>query len=294
MRRKITVVGAGNVGATSAQRLAERDYADVVLVDTDPDRALRLSVDMNVTGAVAGYVPNVKGSDSYADLSGSDVVVMAIDAGDKNAEVARGIAAEVHDRAPDAVLIIVSNPLEEVCHAVYEVLRFPRERVIGLAGTLHSAALRMLLAAELGVSPRDVDAIVLGGHADTMVPLLSCATVSGLSIRRRLPEAVIDDCVRRVREAAAPREAALAPVYAPAAAIVEIVDAIVLDQWRVLPCATLCKTEYGYENVFVGLPVKLAAGGIKEIVEVEMDEDERRQVDAAVKAVEDSVGAVVR
>jgi malate dehydrogenase len=181
-----------------------------------------------------------------------------------------------------------------VCHAVYDVLQFPRERVVGLAGALHSAGLRMLLGRELGVSPRDVDAIVLGGHADTMVPLLSCATVSGIAIRKRLPDAAIDDAVRRVREAATPREAELAPLYAPAAALAQMVDAVVLDQNRVVPCVALCKGEYGFEEVFVGLPTKLAAGGIAEIVQMDLDDDERGQLAESARTVAESVGVKAR
>src|SRR5215213_9372167 len=178
MRRKVTVVGGGNVGAACAQRFAERDYADVVVIDTDEVGAARLGVDINVAAAISGYSPSVLGTSRYEELSGSDIVVIAIDAGDDNADVAAALAAEVRDRAPDAVVLVASNPLEGVCHAVYDVLEFPRERVLGLAGAAHSAALRMLLAGEISASPRDVDAVVLGGHADTMVPLVSCATVS--------------------------------------------------------------------------------------------------------------------
>jgi malate dehydrogenase len=294
MRRKITVVGAGNVGATCAQRLAERDYANVVLIDSDAERAVRLALDMNVAGAITDYVPSIKGTGAYEELGGSEIVVIAVDDGEHNAQVGARIAEEVRDRAPDAVVVVVSNPLEPVCHAVYDVLQFPRERVVGLSGALHSAALRMLLAADLGVSPRDVDAVVLGGHADTMVPLLSCATVAGIAIRKRVPADAVDRAVERVREGATPREAALAPLYAPAAALAAMVDAIALDQRRVFPCAALTKGEYGFEEVFVGLPVKLAAGGIAEIVELNLDDDERRKLAKSARAVEGLVGTRAR
>jgi len=234
------------------------------------------------------------GTDRHEELSGSSVVVIAIDAGENNTDAGAQIATEVRDRAPDAIVIVVSNPLEAVCHAVYDVLQFPRERVVGLAGALHSAALRMLLALELGVSPRDVDAVVLGGHADTMVPLLSCATVSGIAIRKRLPADAIDEAVRRVRDAAAPRDEHLTPRYAPAAALTEMVDAVVLDQKRVVPCVTLCKGEYGFEEIFVGLPAKLGATGIEEIMQMDLDDDERRQLDQSAKAVEERVGTRAR
>jgi malate dehydrogenase len=290
MRRKVTVVGAGSVGATCAQRLAERDYADVVLVDSEEGRAERLAVDINVAASIVDYAPVVRGSSGYEELAGSRVVVLAVDAG---ADV-EDVAAQVRDRAPDAVVFVVSNPIESVCHAAYDVLQFPRERVIGMAGAVHSAALRMLLAVDLGVSPRDVDAVVLGGHADTMVPLLSCATVSGIAVRKRTTRERIDDAVARVREAAAPREAAVAPLYAPSAALAEMVDAVVFDLNRVLPCAALTKGEYGFEEIFMGLPVKLGAGGIKEIVQMDLDDDERRQLDESAKAVERLVGARAR
>lgn len=287
MRRKVTVVGAGNVGATCAQRLAERDYADVVLVDTAAERAQALALDLNVAAAMVGYEPTVVGTDRFEELSGSAVVVLAFD----GAQDASAVAAEVRDRAPDAVVLVASNPLEAVCHSVYDVLQFPRERVVGLAGSIHSAALRMLLAAEMRVSPRDVDAVVLGGHADTMVPLLSCATVSGIALRKRIAGERIDDAVRRVRAAAEPREAAVAPLYAPSAALAEMVDAVVLDQHRVLPCAALCKGEYGFEEIYMGLPVKLGARGIEEIVQMDLDDDERRQLSESARAVEALVGA---
>ena len=294
MRQKITVIGAGNVGASCAQRIAERDYANVVLIDGEEGRGQRVGVDINVAAAVTGYAPNVTGTDNFEEVAGSEVVVIAIDAADENPDAAARVAAEVRDRAPDAVVIVSSNPLEGVCHAVYDVLCFPRERVIGMAGALHSAALRMLLAADLGVSPRDVDAVVLGGHADTMVPLLSCATVAGIAIRKRLPGELIDSAVRRAREAAEPREAAIAPAHAPAAALVEMVDAIALDQRRVVPCTALCKGEYGLEEIFVGLPCKLGHSGIEEIVQMDLDDDERKRLAESARAVEQIVGARAR
>jgi malate dehydrogenase len=293
MRRKVTVVGGGNVGASCAHRLAERDYADVVLIDSDLENAADVAVDINVACSIVDHGPSVTGTDRYEDLSGSDIVIIAVDAED-NAAAAAEIAAEVRDRAPDSVVIVVSNPLEGVCHAVYDVLEFPRERVVGMAGALHSAALRMTLAGKLDVSPHDVDAVVLGGHADTMVPLLSCATVAGIAIRKRIGEEEIDDAVERVRKAAAPREASLASVYAPAAALTEMVDSILLDHGRVLPCVALTKGEYGFEEVFVGLPVKLSSTGIAEIIEMNLDDDERRQLEEGVRAVEELVGSRAR
>ena len=266
----------------------------MVLIDTNRERAGRLGVDINVAGAIADYSPVVVGTDRYEEVSGSDIVIIAIDAGDDNTRVGAALAEEVRDRAPNAVVLVASNPLEGVCHAVYEVLEFPRERVIGLSGAVHSAGLRMLLSKEIGVSPRDVDAVVLGGHADTMVPLLSCATVAGIAIRKKIAQEKIDEAVAKVREAAEPREAELAGLHAPSAALAAMVDAIMLDQKRVVPCAALCKGEYGFEEIFVGLPVKLGTGGIEEIVEMNLDDDERQQLDESAKAVEKLVGARAR
>src|SRR3954467_707263 len=293
MRRKVTVVGGGNVGATCAHRLAERDYADIVLIDTDPGNAAQLAVDINVACSIVDHGPSVTGTDRYEELSGSEIVIIAVDTED-NAAAAAEIAPQVRDRAPNSVVIVVSNPLEGVCHAVYDVLEFPRERVIGMAGALPSAALRMILAGKMGVSPRDVDAVVLGGHADTMVPLLSCATVAGIAIRKRIGKDEIDDAVERVRDAAAPREHQMAPQHAPSAALAEMVDSLLLDQKRVVPCAALTKGEYDFEEIFVGLPVKLGAGGIEDIVEMNLDDDERHQLAESAKAVEDMVGSRAR
>jgi malate dehydrogenase len=264
-----------------------------VLIDADGEHAARLAVDINVASSITDHGPAVTATDRYEELSGSHVVIIAVDAED-NAGAAAEIAAQVRDRAPGSVVIVVSNPLEGVCHAVYDVLEFPRERVIGMAGALHSAALRMILAGKLRVSPHDVDAVVLGGHADTMVPLLSCATVAGIAIRKRIGEEEIDDAVEQVREAARPREAMLAPVYAPAAALTEMVDSILLEHSRVLPCVALTKGEYGFEEVFVGLPVKLGSAGIEEIVEMSLDDDERAKLAESAKTVEELVGTRAR
>src|SRR3954468_16224603 len=293
MRRKVTVVGGGSVGATCAQRLAERDYADIVLIDTDPERAARVALDINVACSIIDHGPSLTGTDRYEELSGSAIVIIAVDTED-NATAAAQVAEQVRDRAPDSVVIVVSNPLEVVCHAVYDVLEFPRERVIGMAGALHSAALRVMLAGKRGVSPRDVDAVVLGGHADTMFPLLSCATVAGIAIRKRIGQEEVDDAVERVRAAATPREHQMAPQHGPSAALTEMVDSLLLDHKRVIPCAALTKGEYDFEEIFVGLPAKLGAGGIEEIVEMDLDDDERHQLAESAKTVEQMVGARAR
>ena len=280
MRRKITVVGAGNVGAACAQRLAERDYADVVLVDRDGDRAARLALDLNMSAAIVDHLPTVVGSDSFADLSGSSVVVLT-GAGD-DVEAA---AAEARDRAPDSTIVVVVDPVEPVCHRAYDVALFARERVVGVSAEVHTAAFRLALARELRVSARDISAVVLGG-CGKLVPVLSCATVAGMPIRRRIPEERLEQIAQRIRDDAP--AAAMTPWSATSAAALEVVDSIVRDQRRVLSCAALCKGEYGFEEVFVGLPVRLGMNGIDEIVEMDLNDGERAGLAEAARAVEEA------
>lgn len=283
MRRKITVVGAENVGATCAQRLAERDYADVVLVDTDNDHAARLALDLNIAAAMRGYAPTVVASDGFADLSGSAIVVLTTPA-----DRVQAAAVEVRDRAPDSTIVIVADPVEVMCHAAYDVTVFARERVVGVASNVHSAAFRLALAQELRVSARDISAVALGGHGN-VVPVLSCATVAGMPIRRRIPEERLEQIAQGIRDSRDALSGGSSRSHAASAAVLDVVDAIVRDQRRVLPCAALCKGEYGFEEVFVGLPVKLGAGGIDEIVEMELDDEELSGLGESARAVEEAL-----
>ena len=285
MRRKITVVGAGNVGATCAQRLAERDYADVVLVDSDSDDPASLALDLNIASAMRHYAPTVVGSNDFIDMSGSAIVVLTTPA-----DGVAAAAAEVRDRAPDSTMVVVADPVEPMCHAAYDVTVFARERVVGVASNVHSAAFRLALARELRVSVRDISAVVLGGHGN-VVPVLSCATVAGMPIRRRIPEERLEQIAQGIRDSrdALTLSGETSLSSAASAAVLDVVDAIVRDQRRVLPCAALCKGEYGFEEVFVGLPVKLGAGGIDEIVEMDLDDDERRGLAESARAVEEAL-----
>ena len=305
-RKKITVVGGGNVGATTAQRLAERDYADVVLVDIVEGMPQGKALDLNQSGPVVGYEPNVVGTNGYDETSGSEIVVITSgfprqpgmsrdDLLAKNKEIVGGVAAEVKDRSPDAIVIVVTNPLDAMCHVAYDASQFPRERVIGMAGILDSARFRTFLAWELGVSVRDVTGFVLGGHGDTMVPVVSYTNVAGVPVRQKIADDRLEEIVQRTRDGGAEVVKLLqkgSAFYAPSAAVAEMVDSIVFDQKRVLPCAARCQGEFGIDGLFVGVPVRLGASGIEEIVEIELEDDERGELAKSAAAVEELVEAL--
>src|ERR671923_601189 len=306
MRRKITVVGAGNVGATTVQRLAERDYADLVVVDIVEGMPQGKALDLNQAGPVVGYEPNVVGTNTYDETSGSDIVVITSGLPRKpgmsrddllaaNKEIVEGVTREVSQRSPDAIIICVTNPLDAMCHITLEVSGFPRQRVVGMAGILDSARFRTFLAWELGVSVRDVTGFVLGGHGDTMVPVVSYTNVAGVPIRQKIADDRLEEIVQRTRDGGAEVVKLLqsgSAYYAPAAAVAEMVDAIVLDQKRVLPCAALCQGEYGFDNLFVGVPVKLGRSGVEEIVEIELSEEEKEELQRSAGAVRELVDAM--
>ena len=299
MRTKITVIGAGNVGATTAQRLAERDYADVVLLDIVEGLAEGKALDLNQSGPVVGYEPNVVGTTDYGATAGSQIVVITSglarkpgmsrdDLLFKNQEIVGSVARQAAAVSPDAILIVVSNPLDAMCHVAYDVAGFPKERVVGMAGVLDSARFRTFLAWELGVSVRDVTGFVLGGHGDTMVPVVSYTNVAGIPVRQLIAEDRLESIVDRARNGGAEVVKLLktgSAFYAPSAAVVEMVDSILLDQKRVLPCAALLDGQYGIDGLFVGVPVKLGAGGVEEIIELELE-------DAELQALRRSAGAV--
>ena len=306
MRQKVTVVGAGNVGATTAQRLAERDYADVVLVDIVEGMPQGKALDLNQTGPVVGYEPNMVGTNGYDETAGSDIVVITSgfprqpgmsrdDLLAKNKEIVGGVAKEVADRSPDAIVIVVTNPLDAMCHVAFDVTQFPRARVIGMAGILDSARFRTFLAWELGVSARDVTGFVLGGHGDTMVPVVSYTNVAGVPVSQKIPADRLEEIVQRTRDGGAEVVKLLqkgSAFYAPSAAACEMVDAIVLDQKRVLPCAALCQGEFGIDGLFVGVPCRLGAEGLEEIIEIELTDDEQAALKSSAGAVQELVDAL--
>jgi len=305
-RRKITVVGAGHVGATAAQRLAERDYADVVLVDIVEGLPQGKALDMSQAGPVVGYEPNVIGTNSYEETAGSDICIITSglprkpgmsrdDLLAKNKEIVGSVTGEVAKRSPDATIIVVTNPLDAMCHVALDASGFPRQRVIGMAGVLDSARFRTFLAWELGVSVRDVTGFVLGGHGDTMVPVVSYTNVAGVPVSQKIDAGRLEEIVQRTRDGGAEIVGLLkqgSAFYAPSAGAVEMVDSIVMDQKRVLPCAALCQGEFGIEDLFVGVPCKLGAAGLEEIIEIELTDDERKALHASADAVRELVEAM--
>jgi malate dehydrogenase len=306
VRRKVTVVGAGNVGATTAQRIAERDYADVVMVDIVEGLPQGKALDLNQAGPVVGYEPNMTGTNTYDATSGSDIVVITSGLPRKpgmsrddllaaNKEIVGSVTKEVAQRSPDSIIICVTNPLDAMCHVTLDVSGFPRQRVVGMAGILDSARFRTFLAWELGVSARDVTGFVLGGHGDTMVPVTSYTNVAGVPISQSIDPQRLEEIVQRARDGGAEVVKLLksgSAYYAPAAAVAEMIDSIVLDQKRILPCAALCEGEFGIEGLFVGVPVKLGEGGVEEIVEIELSDQEKADLQKSAGAVRELVDAM--
>jgi len=304
-RRKVTVVGAGAVGATCAQVLAQRDYADVVLVDIKEGLPQGKALDINQMGAVLGYEPNVVGSNGYEESSESDVVVITAGVprtGDMSRDdlvstnekiVAQVIEAAVV-QSPEAVLIVVSNPLDAMCHVAKSVSGWPKERVFGMAGILDTARFSTFIAWETGASVKDVTAMVLGGHGDEMVPVVSATTVGGVPVRKLASEDAIHAMVERTAKGGGELVKFLGTSawYAPGAAAAQMVDAIMLDEKRVLPCTAYLEGEYGIDGLYIGVPVKLGRGGIEEVVELELSEDEQTMLNESADAVREVVGVL--
>jgi malate dehydrogenase len=304
-RRKVTVVGAGNVGATCAQELARRDYADVVLVDIKEGLAEGKALDIDQAGAVLGYEPYVSGSTSYEESAGSEVVVVTAgvprtgdmsrdDLISTNEKIVGSVTREVAEHSPDAILIVVSNPLDAMCHVAKSVSSWPKERVFGMAGILDTARFSTFIAWETGASVKDVSAMVLGGHGDQMVSVVSATTVGGIPLRKLVPEKRIAELVERTAKGGGELVKLLGTSawYAPGAAAAQMVDAIMLDEKRVLPCTAYLEGEYGIDGLYMGVPVKLGAGGIEEIVELDLSDDERAALEASAEAVREVVGVL--
>jgi malate dehydrogenase len=304
-RTKVTVVGAGNVGATCAQALAQRDYADVVLVDIKEGLPQGKALDINQMGAVLGYEPNVTGSNSYDETAGSAVVVITAglprspgmsrdDLVTTNEKIVKDVTERVVAQSPDAILIVVSNPLDAMCHVAKNVSGLPKERVFGQAGILDTARLQTFIAWETGASIKDVSAVVLGGHGDQMVSVISATTVGGVPIRKLVSDDKISAMVERTAKGGGELVNLLGTSawYAPGAAAAQMVDSIVLDEKRVLPCTAYLESEYGIDGLYMGVPVKLGSKGIEQILEVELDDAERAALAKSADAVRDVVGVL--
>lgn len=303
MRSKITVVGAGFVGSTLVQRLAERDYADVVMFDIVPNMPQGKALDMLQAGPVLGYDSLVTGTNDYADTADSDVVVVTSgfprkpgmsrdDLLKKNQEIIAQVTEQIVKYSPNTIIIMVTNPLDAMAHVALHVSGFPRERVLGMAGVLDTARFRTFIAQEVGASVRDVQAYVLGGHGDTMVPLSRMCTVAGVPIAQLIPAERIEQIVQRTRDGGAEIVKLLgngSAYFAPSASALQMVDSIILDKKMILPSAIYLKGEYGIHDLFVGVPAQLGAKGLEKVIEVELSEQERAALHKSAGAVKELV-----
>ena len=305
--RKITVVGAGNVGATCAQRLAEMELArEVVLVDVVDGIPQGKGLDQWESAPVEGFDARVTGSTGYEAAEGSEIFVVTAGIARKpgmsrddllktNAAIIRSVSAEIARVAPDAIIVMVSNPLDVMSYVALETSRFPRERVIGMAGVLDTARFRSFIALELDVSVEDIQALVLGGHGDTMVPLVSYTTVSGIPLLQLMPKERVEALIERTRKGGAEIVGYLktgSAYYAPSSAAVQMVEAIVKDKKRILPCAAYLRGEYGQDGIFLGVPCKLGERGLESIIEVELSDSERAELSKSADAVRDTMAAL--
>ncbi|HEX2223390.1 MAG TPA: malate dehydrogenase [Thermoanaerobaculia bacterium] len=306
MRYKVTVVGAGNVGATAAQRIAEAELADVVMVDVAGDLATGKALDMMEAAPVLGFNSQITGGSDYEATAGSHITVITAglarkpgmsrdDLVAKNTEIVKGVTEQIVKYSPDTILIIVTNPLDAMCEVARRVSGFPRERVLGMAGVLDAARMRYFIANELKVSVEDVDAFVLGGHGDTMVPLSRYTTVNGIPLAQLLPADRIESINDRTRNGGIEivnYYKTGSAYYAPAAAVLDMVDAILKDKKKILPCAVLLQGEYGLSDLFVGVPCKLGSGGMEGVVQLELTEDEKAALDKSADAVRGLVNSL--
>ena len=304
-RRKVTVVGAGATGATCAEVLARRDYAEVVLTDIKEGLPQGKALDINQMAPILGFEAKVVGTNGYDETAGSDVVVVTAgvprqpgmsrdDLVATNERIVKSVTEQAIAQSPDAILVVLSNPLDAMCHVARNVSGFPKQRVVGQAGILDTARFRTFVAWETGSSVKDVQALVLGGHGDQMVPVASATTVGGVPLTKLVPRERIDAIVERTAKGGGELVSLLGTSawYAPGAAVAQMVDAIVLDEKRVLPCTAYLEGEYGIDALYMGVPVKLGAGGVEEIVELDLDEAEREALRKSSDAVRDVVGVL--
>ena len=307
MLQKVTVVGAGHVGATTAQRLAEAQLArEVVMVDIVEGIPQGKALDLWESAPVMGFDTRVVGSNGYDGAAGSDVVVITAGIPRKpgmsrddllatNAGIVRSVCEEVKSCSPEAVVIVVSNPLDAMCYVARETTGFPASRVFGMAGILDTARYRSFIAERLQVSVEDIQALVLGGHGDTMVPLVSYTTISGIPLSRFLESDEIDALIQRTRDGGAEIVRYLkqgSAYYAPSAAVAQMVEAISLDKKRILPCAALLAGEYGFSGIYLGVPCKLGRNGVEEIIEVELSDEERSSLETSAGHVRETLDSL--
>lgn len=308
MRKKVSIIGAGMTGSAIAQRIAEWDTVDLALVDIIEGLAQGKALDILQSGPVLGYDSFLAGSTDYEGTAGSDVVVIASGVPRKpgmsrddllqvNMAIVEGVTREAVSRSPSCVIVVLTNPLDAMCHVALEASCLPKERVVGQAGILDTARFRTFIAQEVDVSVEDVQAYVLGGHGDTMVPLVRYCTVAGIPLSQFLPQERIEAIVQRTRQAGGEIVSLLktgSAFYAPSAAVAQMVESILFDKKRVLPCAAYLEGEYGVHGLFVGVPVKLGAGGVEQVIEITLDDEERAMFQHSADAVRELVEAMSR
>jgi malate dehydrogenase len=308
MDKKVTVVGAGHVGATAAQRLAEKGLSDVVLVDIIEGVPQGKALDLMEAAPIEKHDAHITGANAYEATAGSDIAIITAgiprkpgmsrdDLISTNAGIVKQVTEQIAKYSPDCIIIIVSNPLDAMCHVAYEASGFPKNRVIGMAGVLDSARFRTFIAMELNVSVENTHAFVLGGHGDTMVPLPRYSTVAGIPITELMSADRIEALVERTANGGAEIVGLLktgSAYYAPASAAVEMAEAILKDKKKILPCAALLEGEYGYNQLFIGVPVKLGAGGVEEVIQINLTADEKTALDKSAAAVEELKGVLAK
>jgi len=305
MRRKITVIGAGNVGATAAQEVARGDYADVVLVDIIEGLPQGKALDANQAGPVLGYEARIVGTNSYEETAGSAVVVITSgrprspgmsrdDLVTTNQAIVKSVTEQAVAASPDAIVVVVTNPLDAMCHVAKEASGFPKARVLGMAGILDTARFRTFIAWETGMSDKDVQAMVLGGHGDQMVPVVSATTVGGVPLAELVVSERIEAMVERTRKGGGEIVSLLntSAWYAPGAAVAQMVESIVLDQKRVLPCTALLEGEYGIDGLYMGVPIVLGAAGVERVIELDLTDPERAELASSAAAVREVVAVL--
>lgn len=306
-RRKITIVGAGHVGAHTAVWIALKELGDVVLIDIVEGIPQAKGMDLMEAVPIEGLDCNITGTNDYKDTRGSDVVIITAGVPRKpgmsrsdlikiNAGIVKDVTENIIKYSPDAIIIIVTNPLDAMVYVGWKVSGFPKTRVMGLSGALDSARLRAFIALELGVSVEDVQAMVIGGHADDMVPLPRYSTVSGIPITQLLQKERIDAIIERTRKAGGEIVGLLktgSAYYAPSAAAGEMAESIIRDKKRVIPCAAYCEGEYGVKGMFIGVPVKLGSLGVEEIIEIELNEEEKRLFEESVSSVKRLIEEII-
>jgi malate dehydrogenase len=306
MRKKVTVVGAGNVGATLGQRVAEGNLADVVLVDVILDMPQGKALDILESSPVLGFDANVIGSNGYEETANSDIVVItsgiARKPGMSRDDLVRtnqGIVTQVTEQvvrySPNCIIICVTNPLDAMAQLVHYISKFPKQRVVGMAGVLDTARFRTFIAQELNVSVRNVEAVVLGGHGDTMVPLARLSSVAGVPLPQLIAPERLAQIVQRTRDGGAEIVNLLkqgSAYYAPSASVLQMIEAILLDRKRIMPCATYLEGEYGINGLFVGVPVKLGAGGVEQVIQLDLTDSERAELYRSANAVKELIGVM--